>query len=298
MSDRNRAPAIAIGAAIVALMTSLIAVIVVVRRADPAAAEAKQAGPAETRVAAADVVKLKRDSVENVTEAGKVIGVKITDVKVRDALGLQPADIITGIAGRTIKREFDVYDAVLGMSMMDTSVVYVELLRDNQPVLLRWQLDGDLRAARRGDDPGARPTRPQLGGTVDPFATRDPFGGLSARDPLIDTIKKIDEFHYEVPRSTIERIVANPNDFAKGARVVPAMINGMAEGFKLYAIRPGSLYSAVGFMNGDTIRAVNGHEMTSVDKLLEVYVKVKDAKELAIDLTRRGKYELITITIK
>jgi S1-C subfamily serine protease len=295
MPGGTRAPMIAIGAAVAALVTSLIAVIVVANRTDK---PGSQAGPLEQRVAAADVAKLKRDSVENVTDTGKVLGVKVIDTKVREALGLEADDIITGIAGRTIKREFDVYDAVLGMSMMDTSVVYVDLIRDKKPMLVRWQLDGDLRSARRSDDSygsgrGTPPIRGGIGSTA-----VDPFGVATPRDPLLDTITKVDEFHYEIPRSTIERIVANSTDYMKGARVVPSMKNGAPEGFKLYAIRPTSVWSAVGFQNGDTIRAVNGFETDSIDKAAEIYTKVKDAKELAIDITRRGRYELLTITIK
>jgi len=281
----TRAPVIAIGAAVIALMTSLAAVIVVVTRSPP---EKRDTGPLESRIAAAELVKLKRDSVENVSDAGTVIGVKVTDDKIRVALGLSPADVITNLAGRAIKREFDVYDAVLGASTMDISIIHVDLLRDGKPVHLRWRLDGDLRAARRqpGDPTGIRP-RPT-----------DPFGGLSTRDPLLDTIKKLDDLHYEVPRSTLERVVANPDDFSRGARVVPSFQHGMMAGFKLYAIRPGSIFAAIGLQNGDTVRAINGYETDTLEKLQEIYPKIKDAKELAIDITRRGSYELITIAVK
>jgi S1-C subfamily serine protease len=281
----TRAPVIAIGAAVVALMTSLIAVIVVVTRSP--STEKRDTDPLESRVAAAELVKLKRDSVESVSEAGNVIGVKVTDDKIRVALGLAPTDVLTNFAGRAIKREFDVYDAILGASLMDISIVHVELLRDGKPVHLRWQLDGDLRAARRsGDTTGVRPR------------TTDPFGGLPTRDPLIDTIKKLDDLHYELPRSTLEQVATNPGDYSRGARVVPSMRGGIMDGFKLYAIRPSSMFAAVGLQNGDTVRAINGYETDTIEKLQEIYPKIKDAKELAIDITRRGSYELITITIK
>ncbi|HEU0032080.1 MAG TPA: hypothetical protein VFQ53_15710 [Kofleriaceae bacterium] len=296
-----------------ALLTSLVAVIVVATRGGAASADGKAEVAGETKVAASEVVRLKRDTVENVTEAGKVIGVKVTDDKLAKALGLADGDVITAIAGRTIKREFDVYDAVLGLSMMDVSVVYVDVLHDKKPALRRWQLDGDLRSARRGDDAlgGGRGGLGSYGGgsgglgslggtgTIGSLGgSSDPYGGLGTRDPIIDTIKKIDDFHFELPRASVDKIISDPMSFSKGARVVPAMQNGVPAGIKLYAIRPSSLFAALGFNNGDTIRAVNGFELDSIDKGLEVYTKVRDAHELAIDITRRGKYELITITIK
>ena len=305
MSDAPRGAVIAIGAAIVALLTSLAAVIVVVARsadATPArAAGASSAMVSERHVAADDVAKLKRDTVEKVTDKDKVIGVKVTDPKLRGALGLAADDVITAIAGRTIKREFDVYDAVLGTSMMDSSVVYVDLVHDGKPQLVRWQLDGDLRSARRATDvippspvPIPTPTPP----TIDPTNPYSPAPADPVDDALVDTIRKLDDYHYEVPRTTIDRVLQNPMAVAKGVRVVPAMRNGKPEGMKLYAIRPTSLWAALGFRNGDTIRTINGAELTSAEKALEAYSTLRDATRFEIDVLRRGAPEVLVITIR
>ena len=89
----------------------------------------------------------------------------------------------------------------------------------------------------------------------------------------------------------------NPMAIAKGARVVPAVKNGQPDGFKLYAIRPNSPYAALGFMNGDTIQAVNGLELRDASTALDVYTKLRSAKELQIDIMRRGQPMMLTITI-
>ncbi|MBA3392218.1 MAG: hypothetical protein H0T89_06220 [Deltaproteobacteria bacterium] len=306
---RGRAPAIAIGFAVVALLTSVTAVIVVASRDKPAPAPAATVSivPLEHAVTATDVAKLKRDVVEKAVDAsGATIGVKVKEDTLRTALGLGAEDVITAISGRTIKREFDVYDAVLGLSMMDTSTVYVDLLRDKKPVLVRWKVDGSLRAARRDPPRGTAGSIGTLGslgsggglGSLggSPFGTSDPF---AARDPLLDTIIKIDDLNYRVPRATVDRLLANPDAFARQARIVPAIRNGQPEGFKLYAIRPNTLWASIGLKNGDTIRAINGMPLTSLDKALEVYTKVKDATQLEIELSRRGNVdEVLTITVK
>jgi S1-C subfamily serine protease len=306
MPDAPRGAVIAIGAAIVALLTSLAAVIVVVSRsadATPArAASASATSVSERRVPADDVAKLKRDTVENVTDKGKVIGVKVTDDKLRSSLGLAPDDVITAIAGRAIKREFDVYDAVLGMSMMDSSVVYVDLVHDGKPQLVRWQLDGDLRSARRATDiipPAPVPIPPPPSPpSTDPLNPYSPDPSDPVDSALLDTIRKLDDSHYEVPRTTVDRVLQNPMAMAKGVRVVPAMRNGKPEGMKLYAIRPTSLWAALGFRNGDTIRAINGVELTSPDKALDAYTTLRDATRFEIDLLRRGAPEVLVITIR
>src|SRR5262245_19064226 len=159
---RGIAPKIAVGAALAALLTSAAAVLVVTSRggATPAARSGPAAATAsDRRIAADDLIKLRRDAVEKVSDGGKVIGVKVTDADVRATLGLDPGDVITAIGGRAIAREVDVYDAVLGMSLMNASIAYVEVVHAGKPALLRWRLDGDLRAAR-GADTASRPGDP------------------------------------------------------------------------------------------------------------------------------------------
>ncbi|MDQ3367449.1 MAG: hypothetical protein M3680_18665 [Myxococcota bacterium] len=103
-------------------------------------------------MAAGDVLKLKRDVLVKALDArGELVGVTVKDAALRDRLGLRADDVITAISGRAITREHDVYDAVLGTSMLDASAVYVDLRRAGTSLLVRWQLDGELRARR---DPG------------------------------------------------------------------------------------------------------------------------------------------------
>jgi membrane-associated protease RseP (regulator of RpoE activity) len=109
-------------------------------------------------------------------------------------------------------------------------------------------------------------------------------------------IKKIDATHYEITAATLDAILANPMAVAKGARIVPVVTAGKPNGFRLYAIRPSSIYAKVGFMNGDSIVAINGFALESADKALEVYTSLREAKNIDIAVVRRDKP--ITISIK
>jgi len=127
-------------------------------------------------------------------------------------------------------------------------------------------------------------------------------GGRSPREELVaeldEGIKKVDDGHYEIDRDLVDKLLANPMSVARGARVVPSIKNGKANGFKLYAIRPNSIYAKLGLMNGDTIHAINGFELTTPDKALEVYTKVKESSNLSVSATRRGKPVTIDYNIK
>jgi general secretion pathway protein C len=111
-------------------------------------------------------------------------------------------------------------------------------------------------------------------------------------------IKKIDDNTFEIDKGLVDKVLLNPMAVAKSARVVPAMKNGKPEGFKLYAIRPTSVFSKLGLTNGDTLTSINGFELTSADKALEVYTKLREATSLELDVTRRGKPVTLKYTIR
>lgn len=101
-------------------------------------------------------------------------------------------------------------------------------------------------------------------------------------------IRSMTENEYEVPRAEIDRTLSNLNDVAMQARIVPAFENGVAEGFKLFSIRPDSIYTKIGVQNGDVIRRINGFELNSPEKALEIYSKLKESSRIEIELKRNG----------
>ena len=111
-------------------------------------------------------------------------------------------------------------------------------------------------------------------------------------------IKKVDDTTYVIAKSLVDAVLANPMAIAKGARVVPAVKNGKPDGFKLYAIRPSSVYAKLGLTNGDLLQSINGFELTSADKALEVYTKLREATQLEVEITRRGKPQTLKYSIR
>ncbi len=135
-----------------------------------------------------------------------------------------------------------------------------------------------------------------------PVASTEPTPSTGDGDELqasIDNgIKKIDDNNYEIDKKLVDQVLANPMAVAKGARVVPAVKNGKPDGFKLYAIRPSSVYAKLGLTNGDTIQSINGFDLTTADKALEVYTKLREATSLEMEVTRRGKPVTLKYTIR
>ena len=111
-------------------------------------------------------------------------------------------------------------------------------------------------------------------------------------------IKKVSDNSYEIDRALVDKMLSNPMSVARGARIVPSVKDGKPNGFKLYAIRPSSVYSKIGLRNGDTISAINGFDLTTPDKALEVYTKVREASNLSVSVIRRGKPETMNYNIR
>ena len=130
------------------------------------------------------------------------------------------------------------------------------------------------------DNSAAAP--PNLGVSPIPQPVGAPQGGGEG-------VRQLSENQYVVARSEINNALTNLSDLATKARIVPSFKNGVANGFKLFSIVPDSLYAKIGVQNGDVIRRINGYEMNSPDKALEIYQKLRDASRIEIELERRGE---------
>jgi len=113
-----------------------------------------------------------------------------------------------------------------------------------------------------------------------------------------DGISKVNENEYAIEQKKIQWVQEHLNEVATDARIVPAFKDGKSDGFKLFSIRPGSVYQQIGLQNGDVIQKINGFEMNSPDKALEVYGKLRDAKSISVQLERRGTPKTVTYQIR
>jgi general secretion pathway protein C len=92
-----------------------------------------------------------------------------------------------------------------------------------------------------------------------------------------------------VERALIDKLLSNTAMLATSARFVPSIKDGKPNGFKLYAIRPQSIFGRIGLQNGDTIKAINGSDMTTPDAALALYTKLRNASHLSVTVDRRGE---------
>jgi general secretion pathway protein C len=105
----------------------------------------------------------------------------------------------------------------------------------------------------------------------------------------MDGVRAVGGNRYEIDRKVIDTTLSDMNQIATQARIVPSFKNGVANGFKLFSIQPGSLYSSIGVENGDVIQRINGYEINSPEKALELYQKLRESSHVTIELERNGQ---------
>jgi general secretion pathway protein C len=81
-------------------------------------------------------------------------------------------------------------------------------------------------------------------------------------------------------------------------RVVPNFRNGSAEGWKVFAIRPNSIFGKVGLKNGDIVQSVNGRDISSMEVALEVFQDLRDVRNLDLQIVRRNVQRTLNYEIR
>ena len=63
-------------------------------------------------------------------------------------------------------------------------------------------------------------------------------------------------------------------------------------------MRPNSLYRAIGIRSGDVIQRINGEELSSPGKALELFTKLQNSSAITLDVGRRGKQHTMNYKIE
>lgn len=131
------------------------------------------------------------------------------------------------------------------------------------------------------------------GEDVDPRA-RQP-AQPSAPHPLV---RQVGPNQYELSRQQVNDSLAHLEELSMQVRVVPAFSNGEARGFKLFSIRPNSLFAQLGLSNGDVLRRINGLSLDSAERVLELYTRLREAPRIEMEVERAGQVVHQTYTIQ
>ncbi len=117
-------------------------------------------------------------------------------------------------------------------------------------------------------------------------------------EPVSGGIREMGGGQFIIDRGALEATLANPNEILTHARAVPNIVDGKIQGFKIFSIKPGSVYEQLGVRNGDTVKRINGVDLDSPAKALEFYGIIASASEISLDIDREGQKLSYTYTIR
>ncbi|HOA12513.1 MAG TPA: type II secretion system protein GspC [Myxococcota bacterium] len=143
-------------------------------------------------------------------------------------------------------------------------------------VVTVWDVDQPKQAVR--SDAGSQSA---LGAAGDPDAS----GG----DPFAAGIRKKGPNDYQIDKNMLEEQLQDLTKLGMQARIVPNYEAGKYAGFRLVGIRPNSLYKAIGLQSGDLLRRINGEEIDTPNKAIQLFEQLRNSNQIAVDVVRRGK---------
>ncbi len=112
-------------------------------------------------------------------------------------------------------------------------------------------------------------------------------------------ITKTGEYSWEVDQSVIASAMGNIDSLISQVRATPHKgSDGEIDGFRLSAIRRGSLLQKLGIKNGDVIHGVNGTPLTSATGAMGAFQAMQTEAQFSFDVTRRNQKNTFEYSIR
>lgn len=121
---------------------------------------------------------------------------------------------------------------------------------------------------------------------------------FGVKDPVVsgggEEVQKKGEFDFTMRRGDVAKYTADLGAVLQQARMVPNIVpgsGGKVDGFRFVAIQPGSIYEKLGFKPMDVIKKVNGEDVNSPTKAMELYNALKSEGRIKLTVERNGREE-------
>ena len=158
-------------------------------------------------------------------------------------------------------------------------------------VLTRNGQDEILELQKTATAPSAAAAVPQVAGR-----------GRTAPSPAPQVadahIQSTGENEYMIDRSEVDNALENMSQLFTQIRAVPHFEGGKSTGFRLFAIRSGSLFDKIGLKNGDIIQKINGNEMNDPSKALSLLQELRNQTDLSVEVIRNRQPTTLSYSIR
>lgn len=101
-----------------------------------------------------------------------------------------------------------------------------------------------------------------------------------------------------IRRALVDRVLADSEELANAARLVPAIVDGKPAGFKVFAVRAGSWLDRLGVRNGDLLQSINRYDLTTPEQALLAYMSLRNETRFVVRIVRRGEPQTLSFEIR
>jgi len=102
-------------------------------------------------------------------------------------------------------------------------------------------------------------------------------------------VKKTGEHEWAVDQKAVVHALDNIGNLLTDARLTPTESKDGSGGFLVNEIKAGGIFEAIGLQNGDILRRVNGFEITSPEKAIQVLTALRGESKIELDIVRGGQ---------
>jgi len=119
-------------------------------------------------------------------------------------------------------------------------------------------------------------------------------GGMMGQD-----VSQLSESQYAVSKRYLDSQLASMSQLLTDVRAIPNLDkSGVTDGFKVFAIRKGSLFDKIGLQNNDVVKRINGVELDSAEKGLELFQALKNETTFNVDLMRKSQKTTMRFSVQ
>jgi general secretion pathway protein C len=118
------------------------------------------------------------------------------------------------------------------------------------------------------------------------------------------SIEMVRTNQYVIPKELLEQILQpeNMNAILQQAKTIPTKKQEgdkeVIDGFRIYRIRPGSLYQRLGLQNGDVIKSVNNQKLDNYEAAMGLWTNLKNQQSFSLEVERQGTSQEYVYEVK
>ncbi len=111
-------------------------------------------------------------------------------------------------------------------------------------------------------------------------------------------VRETGDGSFLIDRREVDHAIENLSFVMTQARAVPVLRGGESVGFKIFNIKPGSIFERLGIRNGDIVQRVNGVAINDPSRAVGLLDEVQSMDQIKLDFLRGGKPETFAYAIR